>query len=584
MFLLIDNYDSFTFNLVQAFQTLGVNPRVVRNDDPGLLELASRPDLIGVCISPGAGHPDNAGLCLEFLLKLPITVPVLGVCLGHQVLGRFAGVKVSVGPHIMHGKATPIMHDGQGLFKGLPVPMRVGRYHSLLVEVDEDRSALIVTARTPEGEVMGMRYADRPWTGVQFHPESVLTPDGVRLLGNFVSLMRHGAGEDAACDAKHASDSLAAPTPPRLSTILDMIANGEDLSPDLAHAGFSRLMDGEMSPGQAGAFLLGLRAKGETPEEMVQAVEAVLERAVPVTVPQSFPVIDVVGTGGDGRSSFNCSTGTALTLAALGHRVLKHGNRSVSSQCGSADVLEGFGLDLDPHPEDIPARLEDERFVFLFAPRFHPAFQHIMPIRRELGVRTLFNLLGPLVNPARPGVCFLGVPRPELLPLLAHTLARMGNRTGAIVHGAGGYDELTTIGPADVAYVNGPDVTFATLDPAEFGFTPTTPGALAISGPVEGVAVLRELLDGKGPDAMRQMLALNTGFGLYLLQREKPLAACMAEAKSAVAQGAGGKFLRKILTMQENRQAMDAQNAPLAPPPGVSVTPTAGRMAGGSRA
>ncbi|NJB68264.1 anthranilate synthase component 2 [Desulfobaculum xiamenense] len=189
MFLLIDNYDSFTFNLVQAFQRLGHDPKVLRNDDPAVLELADSGRLRCVCISPGPGRPETAGLCLEFLKRLPATVPVFGVCLGHQILGAFAGAPVVQAERIMHGKTSPVRHDGTGLFADLPNPVEVGRYHSLLVDVDaapEDvRKRLVVTARTDEGEVMGLRYADRPWAGVQFHPESVLTPDGDRLIARF---------------------------------------------------------------------------------------------------------------------------------------------------------------------------------------------------------------------------------------------------------------------------------------------------------------------------------------------------------------------------------------------------------------
>jgi len=184
MFLLIDNFDSFTFNLVQAFQQLGRDPLVVRNDRPELLELASGGALSLVCISPGPSRPENAGLCLEFLSRLPASVPVLGVCLGHQILGHFAGAPVEVAETIMHGKTSPVTHRGTGLFTGLPNPMEVCRYHSLLVRA-EKAEKLEVTAWTEAGEVMALRYKDRPWVGVQFHPESVLTPDGPQLLANF---------------------------------------------------------------------------------------------------------------------------------------------------------------------------------------------------------------------------------------------------------------------------------------------------------------------------------------------------------------------------------------------------------------
>lgn len=188
MFLLIDNYDSFTFNLVQAFQVLGVFPAVIRNDRHELLEMAASDDLKAVVISPGPGRPESAGLCLDFLKVLPRKVPVLGICLGHQILGRFVGAPVEVGERIMHGKTSGVEHDQEGLFVGLPRPMQCGRYHSLLVDLDQGPDVLVRTAWTRQGEVMGLRYTDRPWMGVQFHPESVLTPDGPRLLANFLNM------------------------------------------------------------------------------------------------------------------------------------------------------------------------------------------------------------------------------------------------------------------------------------------------------------------------------------------------------------------------------------------------------------
>jgi anthranilate phosphoribosyltransferase len=323
-----------------------------------------------------------------------------------------------------------------------------------------------------------------------------------------------------------------------LPLMMESIASGRDLSQGMAAQLFSRLMDGELSPAQAGSLLMGLRAKGETPVEMSEAAEAVLDRARPLP-PLAGPVLDIVGTGGDGRNSFNCSTATALVMAGLGYKVVKHGNRSVSSCCGSADVLEQLGLDLNTPPEAVPAELEKRNFTFLFAPNYHPCFRHIMPVRKELGIRTLFNILGPLVNPARPEHSFLGAANPEILPLMARTLARRGAKLSAVVHGAGGYDELTTLGPAQVMIVCGGQSEEMALDPAEFGFTPCDPRELSISGPVEGAAVLRELLHGRGPRPMRDMLALNVALALYIMTGAVSLAACVKEARQAVADGAG---------------------------------------------
>ena len=338
------------------------------------------------------------------------------------------------------------------------------------------------------------------------------------------------------------------PTPgSRLGDIMEHLVNGSDLSPLQANLAFSLLMDGRLTPAQAGALLLGLRAKGESPAEVAEAVKVILDRAVPVDLPPFSRVIDIVGTGGDKRNSFNCSTATALMLAAMGHTVLKHGNRSISSRCGSADVLQQLGLPIELPSNEVPLRLEQDGFAFLFAPRYHPSFQHVMPVRRELGVRTLFNLIGPLVNPARPGISFLGAPDEKSMRLLAGTLARLGSRTGAVVCGAGGYDELTTLGPAKIAFVNNSEVRYGELNPTDFGFSPCTPEELAIGSPEEGASVLLGLLDGKGPAPMRDMLALNVGFGLYLLQGQD-MAHCMEEARRALDSGIGIRYLSRIQT------------------------------------
>ena len=190
MFLLIDNYDSFTFNLVQVFQQIGAFPRVVRNDQPELLELPKKEGLEGVVISPGPGGPLDSGYCLDFLSRLGTSVPVLGVCLGHQILGHFAGHEVRRAGRIMHGKTSSIHHDGRGIFTGLENPFCATRYHSLLVDEAPSRdsgTAVSITARSGQGELMGLCFRDRPWMGIQFHPESVLTKQGPQLLTNFVA-------------------------------------------------------------------------------------------------------------------------------------------------------------------------------------------------------------------------------------------------------------------------------------------------------------------------------------------------------------------------------------------------------------
>ena len=527
MFLLIDNYDSFTYNLVQAFSKLGHQPLVVKNDDPGLVSLASDPSLRMVCISPGPGHPSKAGHCLEFLGQLNPKVPVLGVCLGHQILGLFAGAEVVVGPVIMHGKTSDIVHDGKGLYRGVPKPMTVGRYHSLVVRIDDahPNDKVVVSARGPQGEVMSMRFKDRPWVGVQYHPESILTPDGIKVLGNFPDCL------------------MPMPGPaPTISSILDSLADGNDLTDEQAEVAFGALLDGSMTPAQAGSFLMGLRMKGETAPELAAAIRIMLGKAVKVSgVPENC--IDIVGTGGDGKHSFNCSTAASLTLAGMGYKVIKHGNRAVSSTSGAADAVEGLGIPLIKEPEGIVSMLMERNFAFQFAPYFHPAFANVGPVRRQLGIRTLFNMLGPMINPACPDHLMMGVASPGMVDLIAAALQKCPVRKAAVFCGAGGYDELTTMGKTRVVLIMDGAKEELEFDPSRYGFEPCRADEVEVGSKEEACAVLRELISGRGPRAMLDMVTVNAAFAMYLLEENRSLDDCIAKARKGVAEGAGRRVL-----------------------------------------
>lgn len=530
MFLFIDNYDSFTYNVVQVFQGLGRSPVVLTNDDPRVLELAVSPELECVCLSPGPGNPATAGYCLEFLSRLPKTVPVLGVCLGHQCLGAFAGARVIKAPSVMHGKCSDIAHNGKGLFAGIESPVRVGRYHSLVVESPEDSPNPLfeVTARAPQGEVMALQYRDRPWVGIQFHPESILTPEGRRMLANFPKALQTADNEMFA-----------------IPSILDAVARGENLGEDMAAAAFSALMDGRMTAAQAGAFLMGLRMKGETALEIIQAVRAVLARSLRVDGIEG-DCIDIVGTGGDGKHTFNCSTAASFVMAGMGYRVVKHGNRAVSSSCGSADVLENMGYPLDLPPRQAAEMLNRCNFTFLFAQKYHPSFRNVGSVRRELGIRTFFNLLGPMLNPARPSHLLMGVAKPDLVPLISEVLSASHFRRALVACGAGGYDEITPLGPAVLRLIDHGRIDELPFNPADYGFMPPADEAeYRVKDREEAVKVLRQLLAGEGSSAMMDMVALNVGLAIFLMEPHRDLASCLARAKEAVYSGAGGHVLDK---------------------------------------
>ena len=330
------------------------------------------------------------------------------------------------------------------------------------------------------------------------------------------------------------------------ATILDQLAEGRDLSAEEANYAFARLMDGQLTPSQSGAFLLTLRAKGETAEEMHAAVQNALQRACLVDGVEG-DYADVVGTGGDGKHSFNCSTATALTLAGMGYRIVKHGNRAASSSSGAGDVLEQLGYPLDLDPAGIRESLASCNFAFAFAPHFHPCFKHVGPIRRELGVRTLFNLLGPLINPSRPSLMMLGVAAPKFVPLVAHTLAVSGSYKRAYVFcGAQGYDELTLFGPATACMVQGDRVEEVTLDPREWGFTtpPSSPDELRVETKEEAAAALRAILTGQGSQAMMDMVAFNVALGIRMFEPGLAERECSQCAREALASGVGMKVVK----------------------------------------
>ena len=327
----------------------------------------------------------------------------------------------------------------------------------------------------------------------------------------------------------------------KMADVLELLAFHKDLSVGMAEESFRRLMTGDMTPAQTGAFLMGLKTKGERAFELAAAVRAALDQArlVPGLTGDR---IDTCGTGGDNTSSFNCSTAVALVLAGMGYQVVKHGNRAVSSTCGSADALEALGVPLTTEPDEVPGELEKRRFAFMFAPNYHPAFKHVVPVRKEIGCRTLFNLLGPLLNPARPTHQILGVALPGYVSRLASVLAMTGVRRACVCHGAGGFDEITPFGEAQVVWLNEGWLREDTLDPQALGFTLRRPEEVTVTDREHALGVLRELLAGDGPEAMRDMVVLNLGVAIHLLDGLE-LPEAMDKAREGLASGAGEKPL-----------------------------------------
>lgn len=261
------------------------------------------------------------------------------------------------------------------------------------------------------------------------------------------------------------------------STLIEKLSRREDLSSEEAAAAMAEIMDGRAQPAQMAGFLIGLSMKGERPAEIVGLARTMRDRAVKLSGPVER-VFDTCGTGGDRAHTFNVSTVTALVLAGCGVVVAKHGNRSVSSRCGSADLFEALGVNVAALPDVVERCLREAGIAFFFAPTFHPSMRHAAPTRKELGVRTAFNLLGPLTNPAGAKRQLVGVPRPELTELVARALVLLGAERAWVVHGADGLDEISTTGYTKVSECQNGAVRTFYVHPAEFGLPKTTPEAL----------------------------------------------------------------------------------------------------------
>jgi len=481
MLILIDNYDSFTYNLVQYLGELGADIRVFRNDQVSLDELiALKPDHL--VISPGPGEPlKDDGISADAVKHFTGRIPVLGVCLGHQCLCAIYGGRVERAARLMHGKTSPVNHNGQGIFKDIPSPFEGMRYHSLVV-YEPVPAELEVVATTDEGEIMALKHRQHPTYGVQFHPESILTEHGKQLLKNFLGIQ------------------LIPTVGAELSMLKPFIAktiNRTDLSSVEAEDAMNIIMTGQATPAQIGAYLVALRMKGETIAEITGSVRAMRANAVKVQLAKSDqPVYDIVGTGGDGAHTFNISTAAAFVLAGTGRKVAKHGNRAASSQCGSADVLSALGVNLDLTPEQVAQAIEEVGIGFMFAPKFHPAMKHAVGPRKEIGQRTIFNILGPLTNPAGAHIQLTGVFDPALTEPLANVLKDLGSRAALVIYGANGLDELNGTGVNRVSHLRDGVVRTYDLDPSELGLARATVEELRGGTPDESATMLRDLLSG----------------------------------------------------------------------------------------
>jgi anthranilate phosphoribosyltransferase len=329
------------------------------------------------------------------------------------------------------------------------------------------------------------------------------------------------------------------------STLIEKLSRREDLSSDEAAAAMAEIMDGRAQPAQMAGFLIGLSMKGERPAEIVGLARTMRDRAVKLSAPVDG-VFDTCGTGGDRAHTFNVSTVAALVVAGCGVRVAKHGNRSVSSRCGSADLFEALGVKITATPEIVERTLHEAGIAFFFAPTFHPSMRHAGPTRKELGVRTAFNLLGPLTNPAGAKRQLVGVPRPELTELVARSLVLLGAERAWVVHGADGLDEISTTGYTKVSECQSGAVRTFYVHPSEFGLPKSTPDALKGADATQNATIARAILGGE-KGAPRDIVLLNAGVSLLIAGAAPSVADGIRRAAESLDSGAASAALDRLV-------------------------------------
>ncbi len=339
------------------------------------------------------------------------------------------------------------------------------------------------------------------------------------------------------------------PKPPS-RVLLEKLLSGETASPAETAAVFVSMLKGELSEAETSALLIAWRFRGETHRELRAGAETMRANAVRLAIPAHLrPLADNCGTGGDGAGSFNISTAAAIVASAAGVRVAKHGNRSVSSQCGSADLLFAAGLPENLSHAATVALLEQTGFTFFFAPQFHPSLKHVMPVRRALGVRTVFNLLGPLANPIAPEVQIIGVGAREYLRPMADALAALHVTKGLVVHSRDGMDELSASAPTDGVLIDGQKLVETVIDPQDLGIT-ADPADLRGGDPQENLQILSAFLAGDpGRAGLRDAIALNAGALIWLTGSAPTLGAGLGVARDVVRSGAAKAHFARWISL-----------------------------------
>jgi anthranilate synthase/phosphoribosyltransferase len=526
MYIIIDNYDSFTYNLYQYISEITDKEiKVIRNDAVKDVKEIEKMNPEAIIISPGPGRPEDAGISVDVIKYFAPKIPLLGVCLGHQAIGYAFGAKIKQARRIVHGKVEEIIIDGKGVFRNIPSPAKFTRYHSLAIREDTLPEELEISAFAQDGEIMGVRHKQYTVEGIQFHPESIASEYGKRLLRNFLNYKRD---------------------PFKVNELLPKLVKGASMTQDEAEAFMDEVTEGNMTDAQLAGFLVAITAKGPTSEEIAGCATVLKKKKV--SLKSDYDLIDTCGTGGDELGTFNISSLAALVVASCGGFVAKHGNRAMSSKCGSADFFKEMGITIEATPQKAKELLERTGFTFLFAPVFHKAMKYAGQVRRELKLKTIFNLIGPLSNPADASYQLIGVYSGELCLPVAQAAKLLGVKRIMAVHGLDGMDEISVSSPTKIVEIDENNtVKDYIFDPRSIGVNIYRSDELIGGDAKKNVSIAFKIIAGEGSPAITEAVLLNAGAALYIGKIAQSIKEGYGIARNALLNGDVKRKLDQII-------------------------------------
>lgn len=494
MILLIDNYDSFTYNIYQAFTRFNYPIKVVRSDKITIDEI-KKLDISYIIIGPGPKTPQEAGISIDIIRQFSGIYPILGICLGHQAILAAFGVEIVNAKNIVHGKVESLHHNGKGIFHHIPQGTPIVRYHSLAGKLRDIPSCFEVSAIANDGEVMAVEHKEYQLVGLQFHPESIGTRDGMKMLLNFLHYKR---------------DSIP------IKSYLYQALKGENLNFKEAYNIMDELTEGNMEDAQIGSFFTSLEIKGVNAEELAGFASVLKKKAVSFPAPRfDEKRLDIVGTGGSKSKTFNVSSTAALLLNADGVNVIKHGNRAITSKSGSADLLESLGININMDIDTCIATYNKIGITFLYAVKFHAALRFASSARKALGFKTAFNLIGPLANPANVTHQLIGVFSKDYTEIMAESLQILGVKRAMVVSGFDDYDEISLCAPTQITELDNDTIKSYIFTPMEVGLDYVDSSMLKGGDSLRNKQITLDIFNGiSSPKA--DLVCLNVGAALYL--------------------------------------------------------------------